>query len=1072
MLDNIIHFVKKNGVHKKYTLMIVFMAMCILYQYNIFDNVEITDFNRIQGMATAKNIDIGKLIMRFHVWFFMIVLLFISGFILFAIFSEKTKNQKGLDKVIDKLNVITVISCICLFINYYIKLNQPSTSLSTFIVISFWSILLILIYHILVGNRDNTLKWNDFKWIMMISVVLCVIINVFTFKYVAMFYPFVFSLFLLISDYLARKNLLLRLKAATIPIYYTLFIMCVYSELSVILNQNHIDIGDARIGYFIIWIITVLFCYYRFKSSKLDINKEWENQSYMGMVISFSLLLGMPKISTEINIDLFEQANTALPISQLFSFGKIPMIETHSAHMLSDFVFGIVYKVCNRDLFGSYFGMYNGLENTISIVILYFMLKEFLHRDLVLLYIMFFPFYYGSSMLWGSVCFISILALVYLLKKKTSISYYLFWIALAFSVLYKGDIGLAIGIGCIITLFPVMIFWKDMIDIKRLCKSFVYVTVFLIAIYFIVCMAKGINPLDRALEFLAIMLRSNQNWAYGEIGNTSTLAFSFVYGAIPLITILLLFHLLWLCYRNDRSSYHEKQMIVILIVLALSYFINYSRSVVRHSLIECPVMNLLFTFSLLFPMYLYYIKQKRSNYFIISLFVLTILCGSLTSLEYSNLLSPFDVAVNRISDSNTFAQSLGNEKIIRTRVTEEFQNSYKSITDEINLLLSEDETFLDFSNQTLLYALTHRENPVYISQSPGLLIDDFTQDKFIEEIEQCDKKVPLVVMADNEIKFGLQVDGILNTYRYYRVAEFIYNNYEPVEKVGDYAIWCERNRTDIKTKIRNKNKSIEIDDLDDKILSYVNADVKNTKGSLTFDNQTDPYILGLEKIIPESHVDYLDVMISYSSDMEGFLQFYYTTEENVDYCEQNSVSADVVEGNGKVNLRLPYWEGIQYRLDMPDDSLFIIDKLAFGNTNIDDNYYNEVAHSYSLGDIPYLWANYDNKYAVQNNVQTNINLSEENTFDIDITELNRKQGNYLSVTLEAIQDENINLELGKKDGISYVKLTNYNFNIKAGTHTYLLRVSSDYYWTSNHYDYIRIYIDGNCIQDLRILEGD
>ena len=206
--------------------------------------------------------------------------------------------------------------------------------------------------------------------------------------------------------------------------------------------------------------------------------------------------------------------------------------------------------------------------------------------------------------------------------------------------------------------------------------------------------------------------------------------------------------------------------------------------------------------------------------------------------------------------------------------------------------------------------------------------------------------------------------------------------------------------------------------------------------------------------------------------MEGFLQFYYTTEENVDYCEQNSVSADVVEGNGKVNLRLPYWEGIQYRLDMPDDSLFIIDKLAFGNTNIDDNYYNEVAHSYSLGDIPYLWANYDNKYAVQNNVQTNINLSEENTFDIDITELNRKQGNYLSVTLEAIQDENINLELGKKDGISYVKLTNYNFNIKAGTHTYLLRVSSDYYWTSNHYDYIRIYIDANCIQDLRILEGD
>ncbi|MCI8300590.1 MAG: hypothetical protein HFI69_09595 [Lachnospiraceae bacterium] len=136
--------------------------------------------------------------------------------------------------------------------------------------------------------------------------------------------------------------------------------------------------------------------------------------------------------------------------------------------------------------------------------------------------------------------------------------------------------------------------------------------------------------------------------------------------------------------------------------------------------------------------------------------------------------------------------------IQRIKFDETLENRVKGYQAVIDALLEEDETFIDFISKTFIYSAIGRRNPVYVSQSPLQLSGEFTQEQFVKQVEG----IPIVLMpvdkendrySDGSIRmdyFTKGLDGIANPVRYYKVAEYIYQNYVPLcVYENDYAVW-------------------------------------------------------------------------------------------------------------------------------------------------------------------------------------------------------------------------------------------------------------------------------------------
>ena len=65
----------------------------------------------------------------------------------------------------------------------------------------------------------------------------------------------------------------------------------------------------------------------------------------------------------------------------------------------------------------------------------------------------------------------------------------------------------------------------------------------------------------------------------------------------------------------------------------------------------------------------------------------------------------------------------------------------------------------------------------------------------MEQIESKREQVPLALMPTIWMRgLEIEIDGIANNTRYYKVAEYIYQNYRPLCRVDNIAIWCSKER--------------------------------------------------------------------------------------------------------------------------------------------------------------------------------------------------------------------------------------------------------------------------------------
>lgn len=591
------------------------------------------------------------------------------------------------------------------------------------------------------------------------------------------------------------------------------------------------------------------------------------------------------------------------------------------------------------------------------------------------------------------------------------------WGAFVWCAIYRLDLGFAFGLALIFSMITYVLATKNWKVAKQLGISLAGWGVAGSLIWFVICIIKGINPINRLIEFLMINL-SNQNWAYAEIGNAANTLFGWSYIVIPFLVTLALLYTTFSKTMRERIGMGKW---ILLLIMGWSYFGNFSRGLVRHSLAETETTIVIWSGYLFLAMFISAYKNEARCF--LPSFMVLILCntlfvqeGNFTSAAIAENAMNQPTAIieswepTRFSEEEYAEAKLAQDRLIahggtvdeETRLPDyymtyweqvkyknkkvqrveldndlfEYVKKYETV---IGTLLKDDETFVDFINKTLIYSLLERENPVYISQSPLQLSGEFTQTEFIKEIAG----VPIVLMPIDADNYWLSnsLDGITNLYRNYKVGEYIFQNYTPLCQYGnDYVVWCLNDRKKIYTeKIKTLRAQTPV-----KLIDYgYDGPIANT-------------------------------------DAAG----------NITYSFINAL------------------------------------------------------HNHTIGQLPRIWAEGDKKRAVENTVAAETSYVD-GLFVFDPAAIEKKNGNYCKIALSYDGLDNNGLYENDDEQLAaavimgnyvngvFEEKCRYNLSLKEGRYNYLIRCSTDYYWYLNQINALRIQTDGKVYDvGVNILEGD
>ncbi len=829
----------------------------------------------IIGNAIIHGVDVAKRIGAFY-------LLILIGLPILILLLNRCffKMFNKIDNVLKKeLNLLSTIGIIVLFLMFIGKSQNLTLNLYPSVIVILEVLFIIFIVY-LIYLKNAFLNLKNINWAFLASIPFAhlgaLFISRFQQNYCFVIFFLIYGvssiLLFFISNYkkinynVLQKSFLFLLLA---PIMESL-----YLELYNILNQYNIVINRKILIIFLIYIFClILTVMYYVLNRKRQIKFEYQRIYYPIIILLFSLFALQVHLINVVDTDFFETANSGEGVFEFFKFGKIPILETFDAHMLKYQIWGILYSLINHDVFGGVFCYevgYIAIASIISYLIIYVFLSKFISRDLSFLTVLFLPLTFDLGLWNFAFALIPVLFLLKAVEKKTTISYAIFWLSVVLLCFYQLDMGAAVTISAVILL--IYLNRTDKQKILKVFKPLILLIVCIFALYLTLCYIKDINPTYRLLEFLKISL-SNANWALDSIGNTEKLSYTIYYFIFPMFMIL---SLLFLFHKN-KKDWNIKN--IALIFLNLIYIFNFQRGLVRHSLIENDYYRGASFFLIYFVLFLYeyrFRSNKKIKFLLVyaTVIVFSSFLSNGDALHYNNLIN------NSVVNYTSFAfhNEKAKEKVKRFVLSSEMNAEIKDLNALLNILLEKNETYLDFSNQTLLYALFNREKPVYVNQSPGLINGEFLQQLFLNEIDHFSKEVPVVIKAYNK-KLSNSMDGIPNDYRYFLISERLFQDYQPLALTNDYEIWVKNDRfDDMKHKIEYmKNVTlIEKENYEEKqttidlfYLPYIIGTTNNEYHSLksSYNNE----LTFVNELIDKRKGNYVEIAIESKFDTEATL---------------------------------------------------------------------------------------------------------------------------------------------------------------------------------------------------------
>lgn len=1132
IVKNFLHAEKKKGF-----LYALYFSVHTVLLFNPIDTIrtEATEFFRVMGVGFNAGVDVAKRTSNFSHWFIYFAIAFALYFLLANYlrnreFEGEDRNAVGLlDNVIILADLILGLRCITYFANEASESNIFYYSDSIITAIIFLAIIYVIFDFkkriclerfeaiIIAGwmfalsvSIVITHDWVLGRGFMGIQVVITILIVLII----------EFSKIEWNSDRIGDIVNIFAIMFSLIP-----FCTSLYIEFIVWLNQREIFVTHLRRYYFCVIvigiIITAALAWLWIKKDKSI--KNWKTFTYPALIFGFACLWQQIAVESEQTVNLFETANSSILIGDFLKFGDIPIVEHYGGHMMTGVWEGLVYAVLNKDFAGALFSPYANYIAAIIVVLFFILIKQIWNEDAALAVTLFLPFY-DSISYWGLGILMALAAMEYV-KKNSYARAGLFWLACIWCALYRLDLGFAFIVACILALGIYIVINKNINALKQLAITLGIWGILGLSAWCGICLAKDINPITRLLEFLYINL-SNQNWAYSSIGDTSLAKFAFTYIFVPFLSVIALLYLVF--SKKLREELHDTKWVMIMI-FGFSYLYNFSRGLVRHSLAEDALSICLW--SGLFFLSMFFATIKHNWKLFVPMFTLCMLIFSLFHSDTNfSIDSVANLAVGKIGNytetwtlgrfadeevadgetAKTYWTQLrdDHEVIGRIEWTDDLKRTIQGYQVVIDGLIDEDETFVDFINKTSIYPLLNRENPVYVSQSPMQLSGQFTQEEFVKEMDG----VPIVLMPyDRDNYFESEgVDGVPNSYRYYKVAEYIYQKYVPLcAYENQYAVWCLADRYDeFAAKVPQLRESET--DIKNSIATAENIGlnsvelISNSDGSLNINCiGADPIVSELQCVIDTT--DYIGknlyMAIEYETDVTGLMQIYYTTESGEEYSEEKVVSYDAHNNSGVAKFTIPITEYTRIRFDTPEGSTVKIKSFKVGTGSCDFAEYGydgpylqedgvsysylPFVHNYGLSKLPLIWAEGDSENSADNSVVTDLSFSN-GLYQYDLDDSDKgTDGNYLKVSLNyngndqggkiKSDDETIDatIKVGKYVNGAFETEYYYTFTVKEGVHDYMFRISNDYYWYVGQTDSVQLECAGQLLDvNMQILEGD
>lgn len=490
--------------------------------------------------------------------------------------------------------------------------------------------------------------------------------------------------------------------------------------------------------------------------------------------------------------EMFEAANPANAMLNMFRFGEWPMLDFMSSHLFSEQWYGLLYEAVFGFNGQQDFLVYWFFNILLFYLVVYWFLNRLFRRPLLSLFLITcLPFLFE---LFFPYVFMGVLPFFYSrrLLERPSVRVFLeLFLLLALMLLWRMDMGAA-GLVAAGIYFPLLWFLAGKrFPLRQFIKG---LALFMLVVLFVVLGAAWLrspelirNNLQVALHYFA----GSQAHGYKQIENNFAQQFYVYHVLFPFAAVVACAYIiLALRKRTFADLLPQGYLLLASLFLFLLFLANLQRAVVRHGFAEHGEIILCSTFFVaLALLVVHWSKAIRP------LRRFTVLYAAILVLFILLKFFPFrqqPVTAETVLTANFFQDreiprhwDQYSGRVKSDTAWERLE--YGALRQFLDQYLAPEQTFLDLSNTPMLYFYCGREVPGYFNQNLQNSIDDYLQLALLDAVDT--QRVPVVVFANYPRVWSDATDDVPNTQRYYLLAEYVFRNYRPYGIIGNKSIW-------------------------------------------------------------------------------------------------------------------------------------------------------------------------------------------------------------------------------------------------------------------------------------------
>lgn len=576
--------------------------------------------------------------------------------------------------------------------------------------------------------------------------------------------------------------------------------LSVLSFLAIELVILQYQYGADSIGYRKLYILlfgllsAVLYGLIYFKKKTFK-NASFIFKKYLApsVVIAFGLLVYYFPIVAQ-NTEIFELGNPANAIMNIFKFNEIPFVDFMSSHMFSEQWYGIIYSLIfgyNNNLD---FQIYYFFNRLLFLLVVYFVMNKLFKKPAFsVLFVLVFPFLtevFSNDLIF---CLLPFFIIQRISKESSSKLYFYLFGSIILLIVWKIDTGYAALISSFCYFLILLISQSIKVKSAHFFKGSALTVSIITGLLIIAILLRDGNYILENFKAALHYVSGNQAHGYSQIAYNYPHQFYISYFFLPLIAVLSILYIIYRLWKKEDLINISKKDLLILhssLFFFLISLANAQRGIVRHGYAETNDGAIITTFYVATALLLVFllrnhVGKNRLTFFYVACFSLFIV---FRFFPYQPEYSTFDKAIKKNALISLNVDIAAKTELQRTQPDHGFYESkLKDFKNFVDQNLSEEQTFLDFSNTPMLYYYSGKKVPGYFCQNLQNSIDDFTQFHLLNAVNPHD--VPLVVFSSYPKSWFDETDGIPNSMRYYLVAEYIYQNYEPYAIMSDKRIW-------------------------------------------------------------------------------------------------------------------------------------------------------------------------------------------------------------------------------------------------------------------------------------------